>query len=133
MNSNMTFDKVRDLLYCGLDDLSKSNTLDRQSIELIGEIVDALKDMDEIEMNSSSMETGEQSYNNNRSFGYAPNYNGGNSYGRGVMGNRRMYGRGGYSYDDGRQDFVRQLEDVMHQMSNDQDRRAVENLLNQMR
>ena len=129
MNSNMTFDKVRDLLYCGLDDLSKSNTLDRQSIELIGEIVDALKDMDEIEMKDQSIEMmGNQSYDDGRNYG--------NSYGRGVMGNRRMpvvYNRGGYSYDDGRRDMVHQLEDVMHQMTNDQDRRAVENLLNQMR
>lgn len=126
---NRNFDKIRDLLYCGLDDLSKSNTLDRSSVEMIGQIVDALKDMDQIEMDDLRLEDEYSNRYNGMSMNGGNSYMMGNSYARGMGG--RTYNRG-YSRDEGRDYLMNQVRNLMHQSTNEGDRKAIENLLNQL-
>lgn len=44
------FDNIKDMLYCEIDEISKNNKLDMNSLKVLGEIVDVLKDMGTIEM-----------------------------------------------------------------------------------
>lgn len=118
-----TLDKIYDMMYCELDDLSKKDKLDTKDVELIDKFVDIIKDINEIE---SSPNMGGYSQMNNRgnSYGYRMNrYNRGSSYGRG--GN-------GYSRNDSKEMMLDHLQDIMDMAVDERDRKAVEKLMSQM-
>lgn len=124
-----TLDRIYDMMYCELDDMSKKEKLDTKDVELIDKFVDIIKDIDEIGM---SQDTGYSMGGN--SYG---RYNRGNSYRGNSYG--RSYGRGsygrdgnGYSRGSNKDEILDYLRDVMDMADDDKDRKAISRLMSQM-
>ena len=142
------FGIIKDMIYRELDDISNhSNQLNKDCVETIGELVDILKDVGQIEM----FEQSSFGYDD-RADGYSRDGNGmsGNSYGRyyfddgrgymnnsygNNMGYRRSSGyRGrGYSRDDGKQYMIQELENLMHEASDEHDKQEIRRLVEKMK
>lgn len=113
-------DKVYDMVYCELEDISKKDKMSMQDLDALGKLVDIVKDIDKIgEMTDS---------------GYSQNsYRGsGNSYGSRY--NRNSYRGSGNSYsrDESKEHMLNQLEQVMNMAVDDRDRNAINKLMQQM-
>ena len=133
------FDNVKDMIYEEIENISHQGQLNKESVCVLGELVDILKDIGTVEMfeegayvpeNEYSLASGyggysqrsgsrqENNYRNNRSY----NYNNGYS--------RR--GRGGYSRDGANDHMISQLHQIMNETQNEEDRMAVQRLIDQM-
>lgn len=123
-----TLERIWEMMYCELDDMGKKEKLDSKDIELIGDFVDILKDINEIEshidMGYSQMNG--SSYMNGRSGRMMPMYRNGSSYGRG----RSM--NDGYSRHGSRDEMLDRLQDIADMAQDEKDRKAVERLMSQM-
>ena len=112
-------DMVYDKVYCELDEIMKKDKLDSKDVELIGEFVDILKDIDQIGIGQDS--------------GYSQMN--GNSYMRGRS-NRMMptyrRGRSMSSRDENKEMLLDHLQEVMDMAVDEKDRKAVERLMTQM-
>ena len=122
-----TLDRIYDMMYCELDDISKKDKLDTKDVELIDKFVDIIKDIDEIEMKFDG------GYSNNGG------YSGSNGmrtmrYNRSNMYPRNSYGRSmnGYSRGDNKEMLLSHLEDIANMAVDEKDRMAVEKLMSQM-
>ena len=143
------FDNIKDLVYCEIDEISRLNKLDMNTVKVLGELVDILKDIGSVEMFEEGIEVQDDEY----SFGYSMSngmmnnggysqrrvpiyYNRGNSYrSRGyndMGGSYSRRGRNGYSREDGKQHMVHKLEELMNEAQNDEDREAINRLIDQM-
>lgn len=134
-----TYAKVRDMINCELDEVTKSGSIEPNLAHYIGELVDILKDLDEVEMNGmydeegyySSRMGGRNSYEGgsmrNGSYrGY--NYDGG--YSR--RGSRMNYNRGMYSRDDAKMRMIEKLEHALDDATSQSDRDAIQKLISKM-
>ena len=100
--------------------------LDKQDVELLGELIDIVKDVeiiydyqDKMDMGYSQMNG--SSYMRGRSGRMMP-YNRGSSYGR----------NGGYSRNDNKEAMLDHLQDVMDMAVDEKDRKAISRLISQM-
>lgn len=113
------FEKTYDRACCELDDLLQHQNLDKQDVELMGEFVDIIKDIEEISkpynMDYSQMSDGMRGRS-------------GRMYNRGSY----MMGRSGYSRDESKQMMLEHLAQVMDMAVDEKDRKAVERLMSQM-
>lgn len=132
------FDNVKDMVYCEIDDISHQNKLDMNSVKVLGELVDILKDIGSIEMfeEGINIQEDEYSYNGYRSNngGYSQRrmpvyYNNSNSYRNGGNSYAR---RNGYSRDDAKHHMIQKLENIMDEATEDKDRNAIQRLIEQM-
>ena len=143
------FDNVKDMVYCEIDEISRQGKLDMNTVEVLGELVDILKDIGTIEMYEDGLYfSDDEPYENGYSrIGYPgkfPMYYRNNSYDNGMNGNsyrsgrfmsngNRMKGnRGGYSREDSKDHMINKLEHLMNEANNDQDRQAIGRLIEQM-
>ena len=111
-----TLERIWEMMYCELDDMGKKEKLDSKDIELIGDFVDILKDINEID-----------SYDiHGRSGRMMPMYRMESSYGRG----RSM--NDGYSRHSNKDEMLDRLQDIANMAEDDKDRKAVERLMSQM-
>lgn len=121
-------DKIQDMMYCELEDVSKKDKLDTKDVELIDKFVDIIKDIDDI---AGTQDMG-YSQMNGRS------YNNGSSYMRGRSNRMPMYSRGssysrgGYSREDSKEVMLDHLQDVMNMAVDEKDRKAISRLMEQM-
>ena len=136
------FDNIKDMIYCEIDEISHQGKLDMNTVKVLGELVDILKDVGSIEMFEEGIDI-QQDDGYSFSNGYSRNgysqrrmpiyYDNGNSY-RNSMKNygysRR--GRGGYSRDDGKMHMVQKLEEMMNETQDMNDRDAIQRLINQI-
>lgn len=130
------FDRIKDLIYDELNELSRVDRLSKEVVCLIGELVDILKDVGTIEMFEESGYAPSDEYSLANSYsagGSSRRYYMGNSYGdnRGGYGYARRSGRG-YSRADGKEHMIEKLEHLMNEAQNDTDRAAIKNLIDQM-
>lgn len=138
------FDNIKDMIYCEIDEISHQGKLDMNTVNVLGELVDILKDMGSIEMFEEGIdiqEDNEYSFTNSygRNGGYSqrrmPIYYGdnGNSYrsNRGYSGYSRR-SRGGYSRDDSKEHMIEKLHDLMMEANNQNDKDSIQKLINQM-
>ena len=67
------FDTVKDLVYCEIDEISHIGKLDMNTVKVLGELVDILKDIGSVEMFEEGVGYGEEEYSNgyNRNGGYS--------------------------------------------------------------
>ena len=139
------FDKIKDMIYDELDEITRHDQLSKDAVCLIGELVDILKDIGTVEMFEENIYVDDNGWYHNSgeggySQGYMPKrYYDGNSYrGRSMNGGRNYgdgysrRGRGGYSRDDGKDHLVKKLEDLMHEVNDQNDRDAINRLIEQM-
>ena len=136
------FDNVKDMIYEEIENISHQGQLNKESVCVLGELVDILKDIGTVEMfeegvyvpdNEYSLASayngsggysqkgiyrGENNYRNNRSYSYNNGYS------------RR--GRGGYSRDGANDHMISQLHQIMNETQNAEDRMAVQRLIDQM-
>lgn len=116
-------DMVCDKVYCELDEINKKEKWDSKDVELIGEFVDILKDVDMI--SGSQDGYSQMDGMRGRSGRMMPMYGRG-SYARGRSMNN------GYSRDESKEMMLDHLQEVMDMAVDEKDRRAVERLMDQM-
>lgn len=141
-----TFESIRDMVYCELDEIGRQGKLDMNTVKVLGELVDILKDIGTVEMFEEGIDIQEDDY----SYGYSRNgggmsnggysqrrmpvyYNNGNSYrgGRNMTGGYSRRGRG-YSYDDSKTHMVEKLNHLMMEATDQKDKDAIQRLIDQM-
>ena len=113
-----TLDMVCDKVYCELDEINKKEKWDSKDVELIGEFVDILKDIDQISFdqygNGSYSQMGGMRGRSGRTM---PMY-------------RR--GRSMSSRDENKEMMLDHLQEIMDMAVDEKDRKAVERLMTQM-
>ena len=120
-----TLDMVCDKVYCELDEINKKEKWDSKDVELIGEFVDILKDIDQIGIGQDGggySQMGSGSYMRGRSGRTMPMY--GRSRGRSMS--------NGYSRAESKDMMLDRLQDVMDMAVDEKDRKAIERLMSQM-
>ena len=130
------FDSVKDMIYEEIDNISHQGKLTKEIVCVLGDLVDILKDIGTVEMFEEGVYVPENEYSlaSGYSDGHYGNrsdnsYRNGRSYNSGYM--RR--GRGGYSRDNAHNHMISQLHDIMNQAQSDEDRQAVQRLIDQMK
>ncbi len=132
------FDRIKDLVYDEIEQISHRNQLDKDSVCVIGELVDILKDIGTVEMFEEGAYVPEDEYslasgNYSQRGGYSSRYynDRGNSY-RGGSGYTRRGGRSGYSRDDAKDHMIMKLENLMNEAQDEQDKQSIRRLIDQI-
>lgn len=119
-------EQLKEMLYCELDEMTKSGDLNMGSLKAIGEILDAIKDIETIEAMSHGGYSGEEGGNSMRGRyyrdGYAMEGYEGNSYYRK---RNRMGQFSRYSREGEKEQLVEKLETLMNDTTNGGDRQAL--------
>lgn len=148
------FDKVKDMVYCEIDEISRQGKLDINKVKVLGELVDILKDIGSVEMFEEGVQIQDEEFfqdgaysRNNGGYsnggysngGYSQRrmpiyYNEGNSYrgGRSMNGGYSRRGRGMYSYDDGKTQMIEKLHHLKNEIYDQNDKEAIQRLIDQM-
>ena len=122
-------DELKEMLYCELDEMTKMGDMSKGTLKTIGEILDAIKDIETIEAMSEGGYSGEEGSNSMRGRYYRDGYyrDGregsyeGNSYRkRNRMGQFSRYSREGES-----DKLVEKLETLMDDTTNGGDREKI--------
>lgn len=117
-----TVDKTLDRIYCELNDILQHPKLDKQDVELMGEFIDMLKDVAEMDSYSDkgysqmSGDYSRNSYMNSR---------------LGVMPYMRGYSQN-YSRSSNKEELIDRLQDIVNIAEDERDRKAVNRLIEQM-
>lgn len=134
------FDNIKDMLYCEIDEISHHQKLDMNTVKVLGEIVDILKDIGSVEMFEEGIGVQEDEYSfangYGRNNGYSQKrmpiyYDNGNSYRGSMNGGYGRRGRG-YSREDGKMHMIDKLEGLMNEATDQKDRDAIQRLIEQM-
>lgn len=137
------FDRIKDMVYDELDEFGHYEKLSKDAVCVIGELVDILKDIGTVEMFEEGIEVPEDEYSlasgYSRNGGYSRryyrgSYDNGNSY-RGRSYNYDEYGRRGrtgYSREDSKEHMIGKLHQLMNEAQNENDREAINRLIQQM-
>lgn len=118
-----TVDKTLDRIYCELNDILQHPKLDRQDVELMGEFIDMLKDVAEMD---SYTDKGYSQMSNDYSR---------NSYMNGRSGRTPINMRGysqNYSRSSNKDELIDHLQNIMNMAEDERDRKAVNRLIDQM-
>ena len=118
-------DKTYDRASCEIDDILKSQKFSKEDVELLGEFVDIVKDIEMIYGYQDGMGMDDNSYMRGRS-GRMPMYGRGSSYARG----RSM--DNGYSKNGNKDMLLDQLQDIANMAMDEKDKRAIHKLMEQM-
>lgn len=125
-----TLNKTYEMACCELDELNKKGgNYDVKEIEIMGELVDIIKDIEEVWSYSDEeySQMNSNGYMGGRSGRMMPMY--GRSYARG---NRNMMDSG-YSRNSNNKDMmINHLQDVMDMAVDEKDRKAISRLIEQM-
>ena len=121
-------DKTYDRASCEIEDILQHQSFDKQDVELLGDLIDIVKDIEMIYDYQYKADDYSQmdSYSRGRSGRMMPMNNRGSSYNRG-----RSMGSG-YSRSDNREILLDHLQEVMDMAVDEKDKRAVERLMDQM-
>lgn len=131
-------DKAYDRASCEIDELLQHQTFDKSDVELLGEFIDIVKDIEMIYGYQNDMADLRGSYNNGGSYAYGrsgrttpmissmPMYMRGSYAKNGNMNN-------GYSRDENKEAMLSHLQNVADMAIDEKDRKAVERLMTQMR
>ena len=137
------FDHIKDMVYCELDEISNRGSLDMNTVKVVGELVDILKDIGSIEMFEEGINIQDEGYSfadgyNMGNGGYSQRrmpvyYNNGNSYRNGRnYGGRGYMPRGGYSREDSKNHMIEKLHGLMNEAVDQKDKDAIHELIKQM-
>ena len=136
-----SLNKLKEMLHCEIDKIAGQGELTTGSLESVGKLLDAIKDIDEI-----SMHEGEDGYSQ-RGYGgqimYYPNDmyydNGGSPRGMSLRGGRSYRNnmnmnsyRGMNSYADSKDHMLDQLQEMMDSATNERERQAIQKCIRQI-
>ena len=134
--------KLKDMLCRELDEFSRRDSIESYDLDTIHKLTDTIKNLDKIEMledggysqargggNRGGMRTyardGEGGV-----YGYEDSFGDNDGY---SMARRRRDERGRYSRDDGRDDMVNRLEEMMSRAGSDRDREEIRRMIERMK
>lgn len=141
--------KLKDMLCRELDEFSRRDSIESYDLDTIHKLTDTIKNLDKIEMledggysqargggNRGGMrnyarEGGGNSYADGNSYGYEDSFGDNDGYSQARRG--QHYVRGHYSRDDGRDDMVNRLEEMMSRVSSDRDREEIRRMIERMK
>ena len=119
-------DELKEMLYCELDEMTKSGQLSMGSIKTIGEILDAIKDIETIDAMSQGGYSGEyanEGGNSMRGGYYRDGYAREGSYEGNSYRKRNRYGQfSRYSREGESEQLVEKIEKLMNDTTNGGDR-----------
>ena len=131
-----------------LDEFSRRESIESYDLDTIHKLTDTIKNLDKIEMledggysqargggNRGGMRTyardgGGNSYADGNSYGYEDSFGDNDGYSQARRGRDE---RGRYSRDDGRDDMVNRLEEMMSHVSSDRDREEIRRMIERMK
>lgn len=140
--------KLKELLCRELDEFARRDSIESYDLDTIHKLTDTIKNLDKIEMledggysqahgggNRGGMrnyarEGGGNSYADGNSYGYEDSFGDNDGY---SQARRRRDERGRYSRDDGRDDMVNRLEEMMSHVSSDRDREEIRRMIERMK
>ena len=138
------FERIKDMVYCEIDDISNRGQLDMNTVKVLGELVDILKDISQMELYEDGIDVYDDQYSysggynrNMNNGGYSQKrmpiyYNDGNSY-RSSGRNNGYSRRGrGYSYEDSKSHMIDKLHNLMQEAQDQNDKNAIQRLIDQM-
>ena len=119
-------DELKEMLYCELDEMTKNGQLSMGSIKTIGEILDAIKDIETIDAMSQGGYSGEyanEGGNSMRGGYYRDGYAREGSYEGNSYRKRNRYGQfSRYSREGESEQLVEKIEKLMNDTTNGGDR-----------
>ena len=121
-------DELREMLYCELDEMTKMGDLSMGSLKTIGEILDAIKDIETIDAMSQGGYSGEYANEGNSMRGryYRDGYAREGSYeGNSYRKRNRMGQFSRYSREGEKDQLVEKLETLMEDTTNGGDRQEL--------
>ena len=133
--------KLKDTLCRELDEFARRDSIESYDLDTIHKLTDTIKNLDKIEM----LEDGgySQARGGNRGgmrtyardgegggYGYEDSFGDNDGY---SMARRRRDERGRYSRDDGRDDMVNRLEEMMSRAGSDRDREEIRRMIERMK
>ena len=135
--------KLKDMLCRELDEFSRRDSIESYDLDTIHKLTDTIKNLDKIEMledGGYSQARGGGNRGGMRNYAREGEGGGGYSYEDSFgdnagysMARRRRDERGRYSRDDGRDDMVNRLEEMMSHVSSDRDREEIRRMIERMK
>jgi hypothetical protein len=134
--------KLKDTLCRELDEFARRDSIESYDLDTIHKLTDTIKNLDKIEMledggysqargggNRGGMRTYARD-GEGGGYGYEDSFGDNDGY---SMARRRRDERGRYSRDDGRDDMVNRLEEMMSHVSSDRDREEIRRMIERMK
>lgn len=134
--------KLKELLCRELDEFARRDSIESYDLDTIHKLTDTIKNLDKIEMledggysqargggNRGGMRTYARD-GEGGGYGYEDSFGDNDGY---SMARRRRDERGRYSRDDGRDDMVNRLEEMMSHVSSDRDREEIRRMIERMK
>lgn len=134
--------KLKDMLCRELDEFSRRDSIESYDLDTIHKLTDTIKNLDKIEMledggysqargggNRGGMRTYARD-SEGGGYGYEDSFGDNDGY---SMARRRRDERGRYSRDDGRDDMVNRLEEMMNRAGSDRDREEIRRMIERMK
>ena len=119
-------EELKEMLYCELEDMTKGGDMNMGTLKAIGEILDAIKDIETIEAMSQGGYSGEEGGNSMRGRYYRDGYAREGSYeGNSYRKRNRMGQFSRYSREGEKDQLVEKLETLMNDTTNGGDRQAL--------
>lgn len=137
-----TYYDAKEMLHKELEEIVRKGELSAGSLETIDKLLNSIKNACKIIM-YNEFDDGEYSQESGMMNGnsYAPKRDSRGRYSRaygysmargGRDGNRGGYSRAGYSYDDGKEEKVEILRDMMNEANSEDERRVLNKLIRRM-
>ena len=134
--------KLKSLLERELDEFARRDSIESYDLDTIHKLTDTIKNLDKIEMledggysqargggNRGGMRTYARD-GEGGGYGYEDSFGDNDGY---SMARRRRDERGRYSRDDGRDDMVNRLEEMMNRAGSDRDREDIRRMIERMK
>lgn len=134
--------KLKSLLERELDEFARRDSIESYDLDTIHKLTDTIKNLDKIEMledggysqargggNRGGMRTYARD-GEGGGYGYEDSFGDNDGY---PMARRRRDERGRYSRDDGRDDMVNRLEEMMSRAGSDRDREEIRRMIERMK
>lgn len=134
--------KLKDTLCRELDEFARRDSIESYDLDTIHKLTDTIKNLDKIEMledggysqargggNRGGMRTYARD-GEGGGYGYEDSFGDNDGY---SMARRRRDERGRYSRDDGRDDMVNRLEEMMNRAGSDRDREEIRRMIERMK
>jgi hypothetical protein len=135
--------KLKDMLCRELDEFSRRDSIESYDLDTIHKLTDTIKNLDKIEMledggysqargggNRGGMRTYARD-GEGGGYSYEDSFGDNDGYSQARRG--QHYVRGHYSRDDGRDDMVNRLEEMMSHVSSDRDREEIRRMIERMK
>lgn len=135
--------KLKEMLCRELDEFARRDSIESYDLDTIHKLTDTIKNLDKIEMledggysqargggNRGGMRTYARDGDGGNSYGYEDSFGDNDGY---SMARRRRDDRGRYSRDDGRDDMVNRLEEMMNRAGSDRDRDDIRRMIERMK